>query len=46
MLLTKPQNLLGIGLSTLIPDVMSIADLISIAIEESIHSFNAQSQSA
>jgi hypothetical protein len=46
MLLTKPQNLLGIDLSTLIPELMSIADLISIAIEESIRSFNAQSQAA
>lgn len=40
------QNLLAIDLSTLISDVMSIADLISISTEESIRSFNAQSQAA
>jgi ActR/RegA family two-component response regulator len=40
------QNLLAIDLSTLISDVMSIADLISGATEESIRSFNAQSQAA
>jgi|SRR5947209_1692172 len=40
------QNLLAIDLSPLISDVMSIADLISIATEQSIRSFNAQSQAA
>jgi len=40
------QNLLAIDLSTLIFDVMSIADLNSLATEQSIRSFNAQSQAA
>ncbi len=40
------RNLLAIDLSTLISDVMSIADLISAATEESIRSFNARSQAA
>jgi len=40
------QNLLAIDLSTLITDVMSMADLMSAATEESIRSFNAQLQAA
>jgi len=36
------QNLLAIDLSTLIPDVMSIVDLLTVATEESIRSFNTQ----
>ncbi len=40
------RNLLAIDLSTLISDVMSIADLISAATEEAIRSFNARSQAA
>lgn len=40
------ENLLAIDLSTLIYDVMSMADLISVATEESIRSFNAQLQAA
>jgi len=40
------QNLLAIDLSTLIPDVMSVADLITVATEESIRSFNTQALAA
>ncbi|HEY6252444.1 MAG TPA: response regulator [Candidatus Angelobacter sp.] len=40
------ENLLAIDLSTLISDVMNIADLLSVATEESIRSFNTQLQVA
>lgn len=40
------ENLLVIDLSTLIQDVMNIADLVAISAEESIRSFNEQSLAA
>ena len=40
------DNLLAIDLSTLVPDAMKIADLITAAVQESIRSFNQQQLAA